>query len=229
MNYSLLSRSYDLRGIYGVDIDEDFFFRLGYAFTKVTGKTRIALGYDARLSSPILKSAFTRGASLAGATIIDLGLVSSDMLSFATCHYDDIEAGGMITASHNPKEYNGFKSLAHSAEPYNLKKYGPEMVKIMESLDIPDENILENVEYRDVSDDWVNHIQSFVGNDVDFSRMTIVADGGNGCAGAFMEKLAAKLGFNLVPLYLTPDGNFPNHHPNPMLEKNRQDAKEELI
>jgi len=229
MNYSLLSRSYDLRGIYGVDIDEDFFFRLGYAFVKVTEKKRIALGYDARLSSPILKSAFTRGASLAGATIIDLGLVSSDMLSFATCHYDDIEAGGMITASHNPKEYNGFKSLAHSAEPYNLKKYGPAMVEIMESLDIPDDDISENVEYRDVSDDWVNHIQSFVGTDVDFSQLTIVADGGNGSAGAFMEKLADKFGFKLVPLYLSPDGNFPNHHPNPMLEKNRNDAKNTLI
>lgn len=113
MNYSLLSRSYDLRGIYGVDIDDDFFFRLGYAFAKVTEKKRIALGYDARLSAIALKTAFTQGANMAGATIIDLGLVSSDMLSFATCYYDDIEAGVMITASHNPKEYNGMKSLNH--------------------------------------------------------------------------------------------------------------------
>lgn len=169
MNYSLLSRSYDLRGIYGVDIDEDFFFRLGYAFVKVTEKRRIALGYDARLSSKALKDAFIRGASLAGATIIDIGLCSSDMLSFATCHYDDVEAGGMITASHNPKEYNGFKSLAHSAEPYNLKKYGPAMVEIMQSLEVPAGEIVQNIEYRDVSDDWVNHIAQFVGDDVDFS------------------------------------------------------------
>jgi phosphomannomutase len=101
--------------------------------------------------------------------IIDIGLCSSDMLSFATCHYDDVEAGGMITASHNPKEYNGFKSLAHSAEPYNLKKYGPVMVEIMQSLEIPAGEIVQNIEYRDVSDDWVNHIAQFVGDDVDFS------------------------------------------------------------
>ena len=113
MNYSILSRSYDLRGIYGTDIDDDFFYRLGYAFALVTENKRIALGYDARLSAIALKAAFTRGANLAGATIIDLGLVSSDMLSFATCHYDDIQAGVMITASHNPKEYNGMKSLNH--------------------------------------------------------------------------------------------------------------------
>lgn len=113
MNYSILSRSYDLRGIYGTDIDDDFFYRLGYAFAIVTQTKRIALGYDARLSAISLKTAFTRGANLAGATIIDLGLVSSDMLSFATCHYDDIDSGVMITASHNPRDYNGMKSLNH--------------------------------------------------------------------------------------------------------------------
>jgi phosphomannomutase len=113
MDYSILSRSYDLRGIYGTDIDDDFFYRLGYAFAQVTQNKRIALGYDARLSAIALKTAFMMGANHAGATIIDLGLVSSDMLSFATCHYDDIDAGVMITASHNPKEYNGMKSMNH--------------------------------------------------------------------------------------------------------------------
>jgi len=130
MNYSILSRSYDLRGIYGVDIDDDFFYRLGYAFARVTEKKRIALGYDARLSSPALKNSFTRWVHMAWSTIIDIGLCSSDMLSFATCYYDDIEAGVMITASHNPKEYNGMKSLSHSGEPFNLKKYGPAMVEL---------------------------------------------------------------------------------------------------
>jgi phosphomannomutase len=128
MSYStLLSRSYDLRGIYGTDIDDDMYYRLGYAYARVTGAARIALGYDARTSSVSLKTAFTAGAIYAGATIVDIGLVSSDMLSYATCAYPDIDAGVMITASHNPKEYNGMKSLAHTGEPYNLKKYGAEM------------------------------------------------------------------------------------------------------
>jgi phosphomannomutase len=231
MDYSILARSYDLRGIYGVDIDDDFYYRLGYAFAVVTNKKRIALGYDARISSPSLKTAFTEWATDAGATIIDIGLCSSDMLSFATCHYHDIEAWVMITASHNPKEYNGMKSLNHKWEPYNLKKYGPDMVKIMDSIDAWIVNTVPKwtQETRDVTDAWVDHILDFVGRDIDFSSYTIVADWGNGSAGAFMTRLAERAGFKMIPLYLDPDGNFPYHHPNPMLEKNRLDAKNALL
>ena len=229
MNYSILSRSYDLRGIYGTDIDEDFFFRLGYAWTQLIGKKKISLWYDARLSSIALRDAFTRGALLAWATVVDIGLCSSDMLSFATCHYDDIEAGGMITASHNPKDYNGFKCLAHSGEPYNFKKYGPEMIDIMNSMESDMWNVIDwKIEHRNVLEDWTDHILQFLW-DTDFSQYTIVADGGNGSAGAFMTRLAEKAGFRMIPLFLDPDGNFPNHHPNPMLEKNRADAQKTLL
>ncbi len=230
MNYSLLSRSYDLRGIYGVDIDDDFFFRLGFAFVQVTGNHRIALGYDARLSSWALKTAFTRWVNLAGATIIDIGMCSSDMLSFATCHSDDIEAGVMITASHNPKEYNGMKSLAHSGEPYNLKKYGPAMEEIMMNGEwwmVNDE--VEKIEHRNVLEDWILQILKFTSPSTDFSKYTVVADGGNGVAGVFMSALAERAWFTLIPLFLDPDGNFPNHHPNPMHEKNRLDAQNALL
>ena len=151
----------------------------------------------------------------------------------------------MITASHNPKEYNGMKSLAHSGEPYNLKKYGPAMVEIMQTLDQNtdvfreyfDPNI-DNIygkavntrkEVRDVTEDWTSHILSFIGKEIDFSKYRIVADGGNGVAGVFMNNLAEKAGFTLIPLYLEPDGNFPNHHPNPILAKNREEARSIIL
>ena len=91
MDYSILSRSYDLRGVYPVDIDEEFYEYLGFAFAIYTNAERIALGYDARLSSPTLRDSFIRGALSAGVNIVDIGLCSSDMLSFATCHYSDID------------------------------------------------------------------------------------------------------------------------------------------
>jgi len=88
----------------------------------------------------------------------------------------------MITASHNPKEYNGMKSLSHKGEPYNLKKYGGEMVAIMNSLNIPYTGKVTNREERDVSNDWVEHILNFIGDVSELKDYTIVADGGNGTA-----------------------------------------------
>lgn len=230
IDYSIIARSYDLRGIYGVDIDEDFFFRLWYAFAKVSGKKNIALWYDTRLSSQSLKQAFSQWVHWAGATITDIGLCSSDMLSFATCYYQDIEAWVMITASHNPKEYNGMKCLNHFGEPYNLKKYGTAMIHIMRSMKEKYESWkTTKSENRDILEDWTNHIISFIGNHIDFSKYTIVVDGWNGVAGVFMKRLSEKLGCRLIPLFLDPDGNFPNHHPNPMLEKNRETARQTLL
>lgn len=120
-NYSILSRSYDFRGIYGVEMDEDFYYRLGYALSTHTRARTIMIGYDARLSSLSLHDAFIAGASEAGSRLVSIGLCSSDMLSYGTCSSEDIDVGVMITASHNPKEYNGLKSLSHSGEPIDLK------------------------------------------------------------------------------------------------------------
>jgi phosphomannomutase len=87
----------------------------------------------------------------------------------------------------------------------------------------------KSVEHRDVLDDWTTQILRFTSSDTDFSKYRVVADGGNGVAGVFMTDLAKKAKFHLIPLFLAPDGNFPNHHPNPMLEKNREDAKNALL
>lgn len=101
------------------------------------------------------------------------------------------------------------------------------MVEIMNSVEIGKLYVegAGMIETRNVVEEWVDHILGFIGKDIDFSSYTIVADGGNGSAGSFMTRLAERAGFKIIPLYLEPDGNFPNHHPNPMLEKNRADAK----
>lgn len=225
----ILSRSYDLRAIYPDEIDEDFFFRFGYAFAKYTGHTRIAVWYDARLSGLSLAESYMNGIDAAGGTPINLWLVSTDMLGFATCHYDDIESWVMITASHNPKEYNGVKCLDHNGNPYNLKKYGEQIGKIMEGIPQDVYGFHKKMwEFRDVRWDFANHVTSFL-REKDYSWLQIVVDAWNGAAGAFIEALEKKTLFECIPLFLEPDGNFPNHHPNPIIGKNREDARKKVI
>ena len=130
---SLLAKSYDLRGIYPTQIDAPLFTLVGQAFGSWAPEGEIIVGGDARLSTPELKSALIAGLVIAGRVVRDIGLVSSDMLQFATLHHSSTTAMGiMVTASHNPKEYNGFKCCLSNARPINLQKVGPELVAIIE-------------------------------------------------------------------------------------------------
>lgn len=229
MNYSILSRSYDLRWVYPTEIDEELYFRTGYAIARYTRAKKIMIWHDARLSWPSLYRACIAGIISAGAEGVGIGFCSSDMLAFGTNSYDDIDAGIMITASHNPKDQNGLKASYHGGKPINLKIDGPEIARIAESCDTvysPESEF--QYETRDISDAWVDHVLSF-SSTRDFSGLKIVVDGGNGAAWAFLEKLMSKAWIDIVPLFLDPDGNFPNHHPNPMLEKNREHAKQAVL
>lgn len=220
MDFSILSKSYDFRGVFGRDFSTEDYVTLGFAFASVVPGTKFAIGYDARLSSVELGNAFRKGIALAGKTAVDLGLVSSDMLQYSTVCYDDVDAGFMITASHNPKEYNGLKSCLKNAEPINLKEWVPKIEAFAKANPLP-ETAMGSMETRDVSDLWTEHVASFARGS--FEGLKIVADAGNGAAGAFLPKLAKRLGFEMVGLFLEPDGNFPNHHPSPIESKNTLD------
>lgn len=220
MDFSLLSKSYDFRGVFGRDFVTEDYVTLGFAFASVVPGSKFAVGYDARVSSVELGKAFRKGITLAGKTAIDLGLVSSDMLQYSTVCYDDVDAGFMITASHNPKEYNGLKSCLKNAEPINLKAWEPKIAAFAAENPLPSV-ATGSEEVRDVSDLWVEHVASFARGS--FEGIKVVADAGNGVAGAFLPKLAKRLGFDMVGLFLEPDGNFPNHHPSPIESKNTLD------
>ncbi len=117
-------RSYDLRGVVPDHIDADMFFRLGRACAQHFDFSRIAVGRDGRLSSPELHRSFVDGVRTQGKNVVDLGMVTSDMLYFSTLHYDDVDFGAMITASHNPKQYNGIKLCRNHAVPVSFKETG---------------------------------------------------------------------------------------------------------
>ena len=136
----------------------------------------------------------------------------------------------MITASHNPSEYNGLKLSGAHAVPINLKTYGVQLQKIMEIIpSIPiiehDESALES---RNIVEEWADHVCSFV-DATKLTRKKIVVDAGNGVAGVFMPRIAEKLGLDIVPLYFEPDGTFPHHHPDPLKPENLRDIRVAII
>lgn len=131
MNPSIIGTSYDIRGIYPTDLDEDFYYRFGRALVSIFRFRKAAIGQDARLSSPVLADALIRGIAEGGADVVDIGICSTDMVSFATGHYDEIDFGVMVTASHNPKEYNGMKISMKNAVPVNTKAYGDQIREAM--------------------------------------------------------------------------------------------------
>ncbi len=175
---------------------------------------------DARTSSPGFAAAFAEGVVSEGKDVADLGTCSTDMLQFATDRYGGIDAGFMITASHNPKEYNGLKCCGKNAVPINLKEWAPKIAKAIETGSNASAVRGKRTEWNIVND-WAEHVASFACGD--FSKLKIVADAGNGVAGVFMREIAKKLRFELVELYFEPDGNFPNHHPSPIESKNTRD------
>ncbi|MDD2565477.1 MAG: phosphomannomutase/phosphoglucomutase [Candidatus Gracilibacteria bacterium] len=221
MNLEVLDKSYDIRGIFPSEINEEFYYKLGFAFAVLQkGAMTFAVGCDSRLSSDTLKKSMIEGIIDAGKNVVDLGLCSTDMVYFASGEYEKIDIGMMITASHNPKEYNGLKSCLKNAVPINMMTFGKDIKNFILKGDFKIFDSKGLYENKDISDDFVDHISTFVDSNSNFENYKVVADAGNGVAGVFMNKLSSKLKFDLIPLFFEPDGNFPNHHPSPIEPKN---------
>ena len=221
MNLSIIGSSYDIRGIYPTDLDEDFYYRFGRALVSIFHFKRAVIGQDARLSSPSLAASLVRGITDGGVDVVDIGICSTDMVSFSTGHYAEVDFGIMVTASHNPKEYNGMKISSKYAVPVNTKTYGAEIREAMMG-DMTPVSHIGSTEERDIVEDWIEHICSFI-DVANIQPLKVVADAGNGTAGVFFGQLAKRVGIECVPMYFDPDGNFPNHHPSPIEPENMVD------
>jgi len=220
-------KAYDVRGLYGDDIDADIAEQLGRAFIRVladlsgrpAGDLRVGLGRDMRLTAPELAERYKHGMVSEGAHVIDAGQVGTEMLYFLVGSRG-LDGGLMCTASHNPKAYTGAKLVRKGA----IALSGDEGIQDMRRLidaglgDAPGGGSSEEV---DIAPEFREAAMKFI-DPANVKPMKVVVDGGNGMGGRMVGPLLDQLPLDLVKLYWEPDGEFPDHEPNPMLEENRR-------
>jgi len=210
--------AYDVRGIYPETLDEDAAYRIGRAFVQYLGASAVAVGRDMRVSSPALAGAVNRGITDQGADAIDLGMTTTDELYFAVGKFG-YPAGVMVTASHNPKQYNGLKMCREEAIAISSETGGNAIRDLALAGNPPEPARKGQVIQRDVTDDYVRHVLSFI--DVAKVRpLKIAVDAGNGMAGMIVPKVFEQLPCELIPLYFELDGTFPNHPASPIEPEN---------
>ncbi len=220
-------REYDIRGIFEKELHERSVKLIGYFLGKqIKGNKRVAIGYDARVHSPILRDYLTSGLNKAGCVVLDMGMVATPINYFS--NYQDefhTDASIMITGSHNPSEYNGFKITIDKAPFFgdDIYRLGDTILKNADKL-IPDN--LSKIDI-DVKTPYKNFmIKEFA--HLKGMDKKIVIDCGNGVADTVITDIFDELDLDYQCLYCKPDGTFPNHHPDPSIEKNLIDVKKAL-
>lgn len=221
-------KAYDVRGIHPDQMDEDIAYRLGRAFARVISdleqtpvdQLTLGLGRDMRLTAPAMAERYAEGMRDEGAAVIDAGQVGTEQLYFLVGDRQ-LDGGLMCTASHNPKAYTGAKLLRRGALALSGDSGIGELREIVQAGD-PGEPASERGSYEeaDVAAGFKEKVKSFIDMDA-VRRMKVVLDGGNGMAGPMVGPVLDELPIEQVQTYWTPDGNFPDHEPNPLLPENR--------
>ncbi|MDQ3875680.1 MAG: phosphomannomutase/phosphoglucomutase [Actinomycetota bacterium] len=214
-------KAYDVRGLYPSELDEEGGYAIARAYVDHFEPRRLAVGRDMRVSAPSMASAVVRGASAAGAEVLDIGMVGTEMLYFAVGELG-LDGGIAVTASHNPKDYTGMKIVRRGALPVG----GDSGL-----LDIRDRAIAGSdgsllrrpgdVREEDVWPRYVERVLSFV-DPGRISPLRVLIDAANGMAGMMLEPVLERVPIEAVRYFFEPDGTFPNHEPNPLLPENRE-------
>jgi phosphomannomutase len=214
-------KAYDVRGIYPVEMDEDGARAIGRGYVEQFEPKRIAVGRDMRVSSPSMAAAAIEGAASAGAEVVDVGLVGTEMLYFAVGQLE-LDGGIQVTASHNPKEYTGMKVVRRGAMPVGGDSGLLDIRdRAVAPSDTPRGQTPGPVREEDVVPGYVDKVLSFI--DVDaVDRRRVVIDAANGMAGVMLPPVLERIPIDAVPYFFEPDGTFPNHEPNPLLPENRE-------
>jgi phosphomannomutase len=221
-------KAYDIRGRVEDELDADVAWRIGRAYAAFLTPQRVVLGRDMRLSSDTLADALARGLTEAGVDVIDIGLCGTEEVYFATAN-GGCDGGIMITASHNPPDYNGMKLVREKARPLSADSGLAEIRSLAEAGEFAPAADKPGVRRTaDVRGAYIDHLLSYVEPDA-LPELTIVANPGNGTAGLVLSALAPRLPFRLITLHAEPDGTFPNGVPNPLLPENRQPTTDAIL
>lgn len=217
-------KAYDVRGVYPTEVNEELAYNVGRVFSAMFAAETVVVGHDIRLSGRALVDALTEGLRHGGTKVIDIGQCGTEMIYFATAHLK-ADGGIMVTASHNPKEYNGMKLVRRDSRPISadtgLKEIGEMAASANFVRGVVPGKTMGSVEKMDIVPAYIEHLLGYV-DLKELKPMKIVANPGNGGAGPILKELAKHLPFEFVTLNETPDGTFPNGVPNPLLLPNRE-------
>ena len=225
MTLKLPFKAYDVRGRVPGEFNADLACRIGAALVRFTGAAEVVLGRDARLSSLDIADAVAEGVTRAGADVADLGLCGTEQVYLATGHFG-CGAGVMVTASHNPADYNGLKLVREDARPISADTGLAEIARLAESP--PPRGARGRRRRAKVLGAWRRRVVGFV-EDVPINPLKVVVNSGNGAAGPSVNKLSKYIPLEIVHLLAEPDGNFPNGVPNPLLESTRKTTSDAVL
>jgi phosphomannomutase len=217
-------RAYDIRGIYPEELNESIAFKMGAAFGTIN-PGKIAVGCDSRLSSPTLKQKVIEGLVSTGANALDLGMITTPIVIFSTSFYN-FDGGIIITASHNPKDYNGLKIFTKGSVPVGYDNGLNKVEELIKSGKFS--KGFGKVEKRNVINDYENYLIGRIKLKSPL-KLKIVIDAGNGAAGKIHSEILKRIGMEVVELCCEPDGNFPNHLPDPLKPENLEDIRREVV
>lgn len=214
-------KAYDVRGRIPDELNEDIAYRIGRAYAAVVKPKSVVLGHDIRLSSEAIKRALANGLMDSGVDVLDIGLCGTEQIYFAT-FYSGVCGGIAVTASHNPKDYNGMKFVREGAKPISGDTGLKDIEALAERSEFPP-LAAERGSYQDYdcAEAYIDHLLSYVEVSA-LKPLTVVVNAGNGGAGLVVDQLESRLPFRFIKLQHEPDGHFPNGVPNPLLEENRQ-------
>ncbi|MDP4190197.1 MAG: phosphomannomutase [Bacteroidota bacterium] len=214
-------KAYDIRGKVGSELNTELAYNIGRAYTKLLNLKTAVVGHDVRTSSVELSDALIKGLTDSGVDVTDIGLCGTEMIYFAT-PFLNADGGIMITASHNPPEYNGLKFVKKGSVPVGYDSGLNEVEKLILSKNFDQLSEKKGkVTQKDVMPDFINNLKKFYDKDK-IKPLKVVVNGGNGCVGLALDAIENNLPIKMIKVFTEPDSNFPNGVPNPLLPGNRQ-------